>query len=278
MAGSLYPPPRPLAVGETLDLGFRIFRATLLTCLMYSGVAVIAGELPGIYNLAMSRPLTEAMDVRSLTSWVLTVIAVAACAVMCAAILLRQHAVVTGGQPRTAVEFATLLPRLPGLLLLVLLVVVATCVWFLPLLALRDSAILTQGLLAALLAIPASYVSVPLVAAMPVFLLTGAGPVASLARSWRLARGSWWRLAAIYTVGLLLLIVLLTIAGALAMMVAVPITGGDLAVLSAVNSVVVVMLSALGWPFLIGLVLAAYGDLTVRREGADLAQKLAAAG
>jgi len=278
MAGSLYPPPRPLAVGETLDLGFRIFRATLLTCLMYSGVAVIAGELPGIYNVAMGRAVTDALEVRSLTSWVLTFAGTAACAVMCCAILLRQHAVVTGGRPRTGVEFAALLPRLPGLLLLVFLVVVATCVWFLPLLALRSSDILTQALFAALLAIPASYVSVPLVAAMPVFLLTGAGPVASLVRSWRLAHGSWWRLAAIYTVGLLLLIVLLTIAGALAMMVAVPITGGDLAVLSAVNSVVVVMLSALGWPFLIGLVLAAYGDLTVRREGADLAQKIAAAG
>lgn len=278
MAGSLYPPPRPLAVGETLDLGFRIFRATLLTCLMYSGLAVIAGELPGIYNVAMSRPPADAMDLRSVTSWVLTFLGVAACAVMCSAILLRQHAVVTGGAPPTGVEFAILLPRLPGLLLLVLLVFVATSVWFLPLLAFRNSDILTQALIAALLAIPASYVSVPLVAAMPMFLLTGAGPVASLVRSWRLAHGSWWRLAAIYTMGLLLLTVLLTIAGALAMMLAVPITGGDLAVLSSVNSVVVVMLSALGWPFIIGLVLAAYGDLTVRREGADLAQKIAAAG
>ena len=278
MAGSLYPPPRPLAVGETLDLGFRIFRATLLTCLMYSGLGVIAGELPGIYNVATGHPMVSLTAERSTASWLLSFIGATLWAVMCCAILLRQHAVVTGGRPRTAAELAALLPRLPGLLLLFVLVSAATSVWFLPLLALRSSDIITQALVAALLAIPASYVGVPLVAAMPVFLLTGAGAAASLVRSWRLARGSWWRLAAIYTVGLLLLIVLLTIAGALAMMVAVPITGGDLAVLSAVNSVVVVMLSALGWPFLIGLVLAAYGDLTVRREGADLAQKIAAAG
>jgi hypothetical protein len=278
MAGSLYPPPRPLAVGETLDLGFRIFRATLLTSLMYSGLAVIAGELPSIYNVAMSHPLSSLTAERSATSWVLSFVGVTIWALMCCAILLRQHAVVTGGRPQTAAELAALMPRLPGLLLLFVLVSVATSVWFLPLLALRSSDILTQGSIAALLAIPATYVGVPLVAATPVFLLTGAGATASLARSWRLSRGSWWRLAAVYTVGFLLLIVMLTIAGSLAMMLAMPITGGDLAQLSAVNEVVVVMLSALGWPFILALVLAAYGDLTVRREGTDLAQKIAAVG
>lgn len=278
MAGSLYPPPRPLAVAETLDLAFRIFRATLLTCLMYSGLAVIAGELPGIYSGAMSRALAGLADTRSLSSWLLTLLGMAVFALLCCAILLRQHAVATGGRPRTGAELAALLPRLPGLLLLMLLVTLATFIWFLPLLALGSVDILTWWLILAVLAIPATYVGVPLMAAMPVYLLTGAGAIASLVRSWRLARGSWWRLAAIYTVGLLLLIVMLIIAGALAMMVAVPITGGDLAVLSAVNSVVVVLLSTLGWPFIVALVLAVYGDLTVRREGADLAQKLAASG
>jgi len=277
MADSLYPPPRPLTVGETLDLGFRIFRATLLTCLMYSGLAVIGGELPGIYN-ATSHPLTSLTEERSPAAWLLSFVGMSVWAVMCCAILLRQHAVVTGGRPRTAAELATLMPRLPGLLLLFVLVSAATCVWFLPLLAFRSSDVITQGAVAALLAVPAGYVGVPLVAAMPVFLLSGAGATASLARSWRLSRGSWWRLAAIYTVGFLLLTVMLTIAGALAMMLAVPVTGGDVAELSAVLSVVVVMLSALGWPFILALVLAAYGDLTVRREGADLAQKIAAVG
>jgi hypothetical protein len=63
-----------------------------------------------------------------------------------------------------------------------------------------------------------------------------------------------------------------------AMAVAVPLAHGDLAVMTAITTVMVVILSALGTPFYTALALAVYGDLSVRREGADLAQRIAAAG
>lgn len=278
MASSLYPPPRPLAVGETLDLAFRIFRATLITCLAYSGLAVIAGELPNIYNIARQRPLVTLLEEREPVYWLLYLLGTITAVVLCSALLLRQHAIASGGRPDTGAELPVVLRRLPGLLAALVLFSLTTSVWFVPLVAFRSSDILTQGLVVALLSIPATWVGVALSCSWPAFLLGGAGAAASLARSWRLVRGSWWRLAAIYTVGLLLLIVLLTIAGALAMIVAVPMARGDLAILSAVTTVVVVILNAIGLPFFIALMLAVYGDLTVRREGADLAQKIAAAG
>src|SRR5258707_959267 len=55
MPNILYPPPRPQSVGEILDSAFRIFRATLLKCLPYATVAVIASQLPNIYYLATGR-------------------------------------------------------------------------------------------------------------------------------------------------------------------------------------------------------------------------------
>jgi len=278
MASSLYPPPRPLAVGETLDLAFRIFRATLVTSLVYSGLAVIAGELPNIYNIARQRPLVTLLEEREPLYWLLYAAGSIIAVVLCSAVLLRQHAIASGATPATGAELPVVLRRLPGLLAALVLFSLATSVWFIPMAALRGADILTQGLVAALLSIPATWVGVALSCSWPAFLLSDAGAAASLARSWRLVRGSWWRLAAIYTVGLLLLIVLLTIAGALAMIVAVPVARGDLAVLSAVTTVVVVILNAIGLPFFIALMLAVYGDLTVRREGADLAQKIAAAG
>jgi len=278
MASSLYPPPRPLAVGETLDLAFRIFRATLLTCLVYSGLAVIAGELPNIYNIVRQRPLATLLEEHDPVYWLLNIAGAIIALVLCSALLLRQHAIASGGRPATGSELPLVLRRLPGLVLLFVLSALATCVWFVPLVTLRGSDVLTQGLAVALLSIPATWVGVALSCSGTVFLISGAGTVASLARSWRLVRGNWWRLAAIYTVGLLLLFVLLTVAGALALIVAVPVAHGDLVVVSAVATVVGVILNAIGLPLFIALALAAYGDLAARREGADLAQKIAAAG
>ena len=50
----LLPLPRPLMTGEVLDAAFRLFRAGLLRCLPYSGLAVLVLELPTLYaNLAV---------------------------------------------------------------------------------------------------------------------------------------------------------------------------------------------------------------------------------
>src|SRR5262245_65770056 len=46
----LLPLPRPLMTGEVLDAAFRLFRAGLLRCLPYAGVAVLVLELPTLYR------------------------------------------------------------------------------------------------------------------------------------------------------------------------------------------------------------------------------------
>ena len=57
MINALYPPARPQSVGEVLDLAFRIFGATLLKCLPFAALAVIAGQLPNAYTLSSGQPL-----------------------------------------------------------------------------------------------------------------------------------------------------------------------------------------------------------------------------
>src|SRR5579863_5315102 len=54
-----YPPQRQLSVGEVLDLTFRIYRATLVRCLLFAACGVLAGQLPNIYTLARGRPLAH---------------------------------------------------------------------------------------------------------------------------------------------------------------------------------------------------------------------------
>src|SRR4030095_7463958 len=46
----LLPLPRPLMTAEVLDAAFRLFRVGLLRCLPYSGLAVLALELPTLIS------------------------------------------------------------------------------------------------------------------------------------------------------------------------------------------------------------------------------------
>ena len=271
MGEILYPPPRPQSVGEILDAGFRIFRATVLKCLPYATVAVVASQLPNVYYLATGRAVLTAgksVDVRWLT---LYVVGYLIAMILWSAVLLRQYALATGHEAETGTELSTAVRRFPGMVLLGILTALAVGVWFVPGLALAGAARFGAMLL---LAIPACYVVVALSCGWSVLLVTGRGAVASLIHSWRLTSGSFWRLSLIYTVAFVLLMVLYVASAVIAAMVSALLAHGDIAVVTAVTAVLVVILNAVATPFYWALALAILGDLSVRKEGADLAQRL----
>ncbi len=298
MANVLYPPPRPQSVGEILDSAFRIFRATLVRCLPYAIAAVIAGLLPNIYYLATGRGLVQTRDplgsalgafwyylatertsqlyapTSDPIAWVLSIVVVLITVVLWGAMLLRQYALATGHPVETGVELATPLRRLPGVLLLFIATLLAIHVWVVPVLAIHG-ALRLWVLLA--LTVPASLVGVALSCSWPLFMLTGKGAVESLRRSWRLTSGSWLRLILIYTVAFVLLMVFYVILGLIFGIVAAVSAGGDLATATAIAAVSVALMSVLVWPFGGALMLAVLGDLSVRREGADLALRVSGA-
>src|SRR2546430_5283956 len=140
MANILYPPPRPQSVGETLDSAFRIFRATLLQCLPYATVAVIASQLPNIYYLASGRGALARIPglIRDPVWWTLYLIGYLIAVVMWSAVLLRQYAIATGRPVATGAELATGLRRIPGMVLLGILTALAVVVSVLPAFALRS--------------------------------------------------------------------------------------------------------------------------------------------
>jgi hypothetical protein len=154
---------------------------------------------------------------------------------------------------------------------------IAVGIWFVPVGAMASASkgAATVGL-AFLLAIPATYIGVRLSCGWVALLLTGKGPLASLSYSWELTSGNFWRLTAIYTVAIILLFVLYVLSGIAAAAVALPFARGDVAVVTAVSTVVVVILGAVGTPFYTALALAVFGDLTVRKEGTDIAQRISA--
>ena|SRR5580704_9395124 len=276
MPNILYPPPRPQSVGEILDSAFRIFRATLLKCLPYATIAVIASQLPNIYYLATGRGVllrSLATQARDPVWWALYALGYLIAVVLWNAVLLRQYAIATGHPVATGAELATALRRVPAVVLFWILTTLAVGVWLLPALALHGAA---RGLTLLLLLVPPCCVGVALSCGWTVLIVTGKGAVASMSHSWRLTSGSWWRLTLIYSVALVLLLVLYVLSGVIGAVLAVLLAHGDIAVITAATTVLVIILSAVGTPFYWALALAVLGDLTVRREGADLAQRLSA--
>jgi hypothetical protein len=276
MTASLFPPQRPLSIGEILDLAFRIFRITVVRCLSYALIAVIAAQLPNIYSLLNGRGLAQPLS-RSLHDpvWVtLYVAGTLTTLLLWAAILLRQHAMATGGAVAAAEDFGVALKRLPAMVLLAVLVSAAISVWFLPGLLFSQPA---RAVLWVFMAVPASVVMLASSVAWTTLLLTGRGAAASLAHSWRLTSGSLWRLMGIYTVALFIVLAIYLVLGLVTLLFSVLFAHNDIALMTAAAETLVVILSAVATPFYCAMALAVFGDLVVRREGTDLAQRISAA-
>jgi hypothetical protein len=274
-----YPPQRQLSVGEVLDLTFRIYRTTVGKCLLFAGFGVISGQLASIYTLARGRPLTRGATLQDLMAqmrdpemWALYLVGAVLSVVFYAAVLLRQRAMI--GDGAVGGEVAAAVRRVPALIGLGVLLGLGAVALFLPAVLIGG---VVRGLLLLAGVIALCYGFVAVSCAQTILLTEGAGPAASVARSWRLTAGSFWRLSLIYTVAFIILIVLYLVSAAIAGFVAGVLGRGDFAIATAFADVVVVALGALVTPFYTALALAVLGDLKVRKEGADLERRISSA-
>ena len=285
MANILYPPARPLSVGEVLDLAFRMFGATLVKCLPYSFAAVIIGQLPNLrdllhgQNTLLMQPDAQMRRLHD-PSWLFMDL-VAGCGIVLlySAVILRAYALVTGHPVASGVELTSSLRRFPGMLLIWILVVLAMVACLAPaalfLLAGSGFAGTAMAVVAGVvLLIPASWLALRWSCSGTVYLLTDRGAVASMAHSWHLTEGSFWRLSLIYTVGIVVIVVLSGITGMLSGMLAAIFARGDIVFMMGVITAVAVLLGAISTPFYVALALAVLGDLSVRKEGSDLAERI----
>jgi hypothetical protein len=279
MSSVPYPPQRQLSVGEVLDLSFRIYRVTLLPCLLLATCGVIAGELASIYALIKGRTMPRGAgglavllaQLHDPTFVTLYIVGVLLTLLFYAAVLLRQRAIITTGSGGG--ELALALRRMPAMIGLVVLLGIGFSACFVPG-AIAAGAL--SGLLFLAAAIALCYALVAVSCAQTILLIDGEGPVSSLARSWRLTTGSFWRLSIIYTVALMVLIALYAVIGAVAAVLAALFAHGDVAMVTAFAQVIGIILGAVATPFYAALALAVLADLKVRKEGADLAQRISA--
>ena len=288
MASPLYPPSRAQSVGEILDLGLRIFGATLLRCLGYSAAAMVVGQLASIYALVRHHGPMDPLLVRDPRWWLLLLVSLVGAIILTSALIVRQYELASGRSLASGGPLAVGVRRAGGMLLMLLVASLAGAACVVPLavaagivaaLAYPGASPAVIGAGVMILAIfPASWLLVRWMCAGWVYLLTERGAIDSLRHSWHLTRGSFWRLTTILTVAVVLALVMYLLSFMLTGIATMLVGYRDVAVVTAAGTVVLILLRVIISPFYTALVLAAYGDLTVRREGADLAQRIAAAG
>ncbi len=242
MPSVLYPPPRALTIGEVLDSAFAIFKATLIKCLPYGLLAMVAGQLQSIYDVATGRPLGS-HD----TGWWLSFgLGTLAMIVLWSGVIVRQKAVLDQRQTAIGGDLAAAMRALPSMVVVFLFALAAGAIGLV---------LLVVPGLCVLLAIPLAGMAV---------LLEGKGPTEALGHSWRLISHNALRVFTIFSVGVSMVLVFDML---MFMLVAVLLQfagTGDLTVVTSYLPVVVIALGAITAPFLCALGLATYGDLQVR--------------
>lgn len=263
MPNALYPPLKPRSFAELLDVVLQIFRLSLLKCLPYATLAIIAGQLSTLYYLWRGRvPVLDTNDPVGVTIYgVGTLIFV----MLAMTILLRQSTIAAGRPVTGSADLLDTLRRAPGIVAISLLAGTPVVAFIAVALALAPP-YRVAGVIVMLA--PAVYIWIALSFALPALMLARKGILGSIAYSFRLVRGNWWRVAAMYGVGVgVILSLWMLVAAVVAMAMSDDGTGAvdDAAITRAISSAAILAVCAIGLTFYSALTLALFGDLEVRK-------------
>jgi hypothetical protein len=260
-------------VAQVLDLAFRIFKVTLIRALPYGIGAVIAQQICSLYSFGGVARTHTALG----NSWLggaLFVLGVLLALLAWASMLLCQRSIVEHRPTSAKAELAAALRRMvdfvPATLLFLILVAGdLALMWVLP------AAYRTEARI--VLLVLSLYLAILLSCTWPAVLFGGLGPIAALRESVRLVLGNWWRLTLIFLVGAAVVFVVAILLAALIATLVSWLGVGVPVMTSVVYAEVANALDAIMAPFAGALLLAVYGDLRVRREGADLQRRIVGA-
>jgi hypothetical protein len=251
--------------GEVLDAAFRLFRAGLLRCLPYSGLAVLVFELPTVYETFVAPALAAPGDgaigaTLQRVNWGLAALLATA---LLGVITLRLQTISQGVRPRFRVELIAVMKRWPAAL-------IATVGAFgFPLLFYAMSGaignILPGGGLA-LVGVPMLWPSALFAVALPAFWCDGLGPIAAIARALRISRRRSWRMFGALLATVCMVAVFYAVSAILIGMLSPMLGRADLFLIALVRSLLALVVGAIGVPFALAVLIVAYEDLKLRER------------
>jgi hypothetical protein len=259
--------PSPLPVAQVLDSALRVFRACVIQCLPYGVLVVIAAHLPQLYNV-LTGAGSGSLTARPAGWWAVSLVSALVGVTFWNATLLRLDAVVAGRPAGVRQELKMAASRAPWVLLLILVLVLASAILALLALPLPVRARPWGFMVTAVAVI---YLGVMVSCSWVSVVLQGHGVLQSLTTSVHLVRGNWWRVAAVYSVGAVMLVVLAAL-GSVLVAIVVPLIGrDDLALISAASEDTVVALCAVAVPFWAALPFTLSEELRARQASGDTA-------
>jgi len=295
-------PLRPLTMGEIYDGAFKAIRANPLVMFGLAAVAVaVVTIIQGAFTWGLSEDLnrlagqaspTEAdldelygtLSASLLPSLASAVVSFVVTTALNGVLIHSISQSVIGRTLPLGELWKLVRPQLWKLLALTLLISIAAAlamvVCFVPAIAAGASGDLGLTLGLALLGLVLSiaallFVVVATVLATPVLVLERSGVFASLRRSWRLTRTSFWRIAGIYLLTSILVAIVAGIVSAPIGMLGQVI--GGVTGMTIAQLVGTVVAAAITTPFVAGVIALLYIDIRIRREGLDVELAAAAA-
>jgi hypothetical protein len=264
--GSLVPLARPLMTGEVLDAAFRLFRAGLLRCLPYSGLAVLVFELPTAYatfvapSFAAPRAGTFGASHLQPVSWGISALLATA---LLGVITLRLQAISRGVRPRFRVELIAVLKRWPAAL-----TVTVGAFGFPLLLYAMSSAIgnILPGGGLALVGVPLLWPAAFFVVALPAFWCDGFGALSAIVQAVRVSRRRSWRMFGALLATVCMVAVFYAVSAIFIGMLSPMLGRADLFLIAMVRSLLALVVGAVGVPFALAVLIVAYEDLKLREQ------------
>ena len=253
-------PTAPKSVSGVLDDVFKLYGAALPVSWRLALVGALLSAIPGFYLESSiaggdAEQMLEAL--KSPVLWLTYLVLIAVSMIFFVGLIARVNQVAEGadGSFAQAVNRGfSLLPRSLGASLLYFLAVVGGMI---------------------LLVVPGLIWSVSLLLYLPLLVTEDIGARAALSRSRQLVKGSWWRTAAVFTIALVIAGVLAGAVGLVSGLIA-GVTSADRAVFAVVNNLVTAVVNLFITPLYVALLLSVYYDLKLRKEGGDLADRVAA--
>src|SRR5882672_1934138 len=247
----------PQSIGKVLDSGFRLFVKAFTSALPLSLAAAAVLAVPNIANVLMGGTEQAQSPVPASTILVLFLVALPIYMILIAAVVYRLGAAAELHEASTGQALAR------GVRC-VLSLIGAAILYFLAMAA---------GLI--LLVIPGIILSLSLSFGFFAIVLDGESALAALKRSHRLVWGNWWRTLAVVSVPVVIVMILylglVIVFGATVVMS----DGRPSSDVLITANLIEAAIGGITAPLIYSIMIAQYHDLKLRKEGHDLAARLA---
>jgi len=247
----------PQSIGRVLDSGFRLFVKAFTSALPLSLAAAAVLAVPNIANVLMGGTEQAQSPVPASTILVLFLVALPIYMILIAAVVYRLGAAAELHEASTGQALAR------GVRC-VLSLIGAAILYFLAMAA---------GLI--LLVIPGIILSLSLSFGFFAIVLDGESALAALKRSHRLVWGNWWRTLAVVSVPVVIVMILYLGLGIVFGATLVMSDGKPSSDVLITANLIEAAIGGITAPLIYSIMIAQYHDLKLRKEGHDLAARLA---